>query len=139
MNDIIDFFATHSVDITHFKEYWLVAISNSALWVEMFFIATDILTGIGATFIQGKGLDSSIAFAGWIKHSIIIIVSLLGNFMGAALGIPVAGVLISIIGISVYFSSIPGNLDAMGIKLPNWILTVFKAEIERKRNIYDQK
>lgn len=137
MVDIIDQIGKIAIDITKLPETMGLVLTNPFLFLLLVSVVIDIITGIGATLINKKGLDSSIAFEGWVKHSEIIIVSLITEIVANMFGIGFIGDIITLCGTTVYIESIPGNIAAMKFKLPNWAIKLFKAEIQRKAEKYN--
>lgn len=130
---IIDFneIAGNLVDYSALDQYLGLAISNPFLFLLVTVIMIDVITGVFASLKNGS-FDSSIGFNGWIKHTCCILVCIITEFSSMAIGAPVIANAVCFFAMFFYVGSIPGNLTACGLKLPESIKKIFKKEIERK-------
>ena len=136
MTDVLKFLDAHPVEFWKVDDYIHLAVTHPTFFILLVLIILDIVTGLSATVIKKNGLDSSIAFQGWVKHTLILFSCFLLDFTFTAIGISMLGSIITILAYTIYIPSIIGNLNASGIKLPDYVLELFKREINRKIQKY---
>lgn len=136
--DALEIFSRNDSVLNSFQQLGDLLVVNPFLFSLFIVVLLDIVTGLGATFIQKNGLDSSIAFKGWVKHGVVLVSCFLIEIASNVIGLPVIGNFITFLGCLVYLTSIPGNLHAMNIYLPDWVKRVFKTELERKSKKYTE-
>ena len=104
--------AMQTIDLASIDNYLGLATTNPFLFILICMIIIDIITGLGATLVSRKGLDSSIAFKGWVKHSVVLITCVIVDTVAIAVKASIVGNIVTLLGITMYFTSIPGNLTA---------------------------
>lgn len=136
MTELLYYLNKHPIHVWQFDDYLKLAVTHPTFFFLIVLLLLDIITGISATIIQKTGLDSSIAFKGWVKHTVILTVCFIFEFSFTAIGMPIIGNILTILAYTVYIPSFIGNLEASGIKLPSYIQELFKREIHRKFEKY---
>lgn len=120
------------------------AFASPTMFLLLVVVLLDVFTGVGATLINKKGLDSSISFKGFVKHSVVLFscflveAAFLATFYNAHINpyIMVFGHIITLLAITSYVPSLVGNVSAMGVSLPEPVKIIFKQEIARKLEKY---
>lgn len=132
MAELFQYFNDHPIEFWNIDDYFRIAVAHPTLFILFTLIVLDLITGISATLIKGKGLDSSLAFKGWVKHITIFMGCFLLEAAFTGVGMPFLGYCVSILAYTIYVPSIIGNLNSAGINLPKPIRELFKREIKRK-------
>lgn len=126
-------FAQQTIQLGSFRDYLMLAMSNPFLFTLITAVSIDVISGVSASAINHK-LDSSVGFKGIVKHTTLLLLAVLLEFLGAAVNIKAVGNTFCLLAISNYVISILGNLAAIGFVIPKWIAKPLKAEIDRKIN-----
>lgn len=133
-----------SINIESFAVCVAKVIHSPTMFLLFGIIVLDVISGVGATLVVGKGLDSSISFKGFIKHTMALLLCFIVEFLFYALTIAMTfpsfvgsiGHFITLLAITSYFASVIGNAYVIGLVPPDWMITLFKAEINRKIEKY---
>lgn len=135
---------TVSINIESFALSAYKVIHSPTMFLLFGIIILDVISGVGATLVVRKGLDSSISFKGFIKHTFALLLCFIVEFLFYALTIAMTfpdmvgsiGHFITLLAITSYFASVIGNAYVIGLIPPDWMITLFKAEINRKVKKY---
>lgn len=129
--------ANKTIEFDKIQYFWGLAIANPCLFILLGLVLADILTGIGAS-LMGPTLDSSIGLKGIIRHTILILLGVLMEFVFNIAGLSIVGNAYCIFTGFYYVESILGNLGVMGVKYPDWLMKTLEAEFIRKETKYSK-
>lgn len=131
MSNFFDYLNGQTVDFTRFSECLGLALANPFFILLMTAILIDLLSGVGASIVQGK-LDSSLMRKGFVKHFTSLAICFIAEAVTSWLSAGFVGNFITFYALSSYFISIPANLIGCGWQAPTWATKILRTELERK-------